>query len=341
MSQLEGSKARQRKSSGGSVTIGKLNSIVKASFGGTDSEDKKGKDSRILFEGNLGFSNLGLNLQVHVTDALAVDDVISTAIIEPSFSVLLLLEGKIDASLGKLPLNFSANDKPCGQLWSQTEPALFRRNVTKGSRVRKVNISLPIAWLSKLSEMDASLENNHFNSFVSTHLAIQEWTPSTSSIRCAEDIIAANDDKTTLNQIAISMWAFQILFDALSQINDEAVGLSSNKISERDLNRTRAVRNYINTHIEDELHLEDIAKEMNMSIATLQRLYKQCFGTTVIQYVRSKKLQLARQALIYDGASINQAAYIAGYSNASNFSTAFQREFGYPPSHCLNSSRHI
>ncbi len=334
-------KARKYKTKEQSFTIGKLNSIVKASFGATESHQEKDRDSEVLFEGNFGFSNLGLNLQVHVTDALAVEDVVSTAMVEPSFSVLLLLEGEINASLGKLPLNFSAKDKPCGHIWSQNEPALFRRNVTKGSRVRKVNISLPTAWLSKLSEVDMSLENTNFSSFVSTHLAIQEWKPAPSSIRCAEDIISANDDKSTLNKIATSMWAFQILFDALSQINNEAIGLTSNKISERDLNRTRAVRDYINTHIKDELHLEDIAKVMNMSVATLQRLYKQCFGTTVIQYVRSKKLQLARQSLIYDGVSINQAAYIAGYSNSSNFSTAFQREFGYPPSHCLNSSRHV
>ena len=323
------------------VTFGKLNSLVEKSFRVTESSKTKNRDSETLFEGNFGFSNLGLSFQVHVTDALAVESVVSKAMIQPSFSVLLLLEGEINASLGKMPLNFSANEKPCGRVWSQTEPALFRRNVTKGINVRKVNISLPIGWIRKLAESDISNNNNHLNNFVSTHLAIQDWVPSTSSIRCAEDIIAANEDKSSLNQIATSMWAFQILFDALSQINDEAIGLSSNKVSERDLNRTRVVRDYINAHIKEDLQLEQIANEMNMSVATLQRLYKQCFNITVIQYVRSEKLQLARQALIYDGASITQAAYIAGYSNASNFSTAFQREYGYPPSHCLNSTRHI
>jgi AraC-like DNA-binding protein len=341
MSRIAGSKIQQSKIADQSVTVGKLNSIIKESFRTSESIQSKNRDSDILFEGNFGFLNLGLNLQVHVTDALAVEDMISTAMVEPAFTVLLLLEGDIDASLGKLPLRFSAKDSACGQIWSQTEPALFRRNVKKGTRVRKVNISLPATWITKLPEVDMTIENHHFSSFISSHLAIQEWNPSSSSIRCAEDIIAINNDKSPLNQIATSMWAFQILFDALSQINDEPVALVSNKVSERNLNRTRVVRDYINAHIKDELNLEDIAKKMNMSVATLQRLYKQCFGTTVIQYVRSKKLQLGRQALIYDGVSINQAAYIAGYSNASNFSTAFQREFGYPPSHCLNSQRHI
>ena len=341
MTQTTGTKTKRRWAQNESVTIGKFNSIVNSRFETDSPPQNDDRDADVLFEGNLGFINLGLSLQVHVTDALAVEDIVSTAMIEPTFSVLLLLEGEIDASLGKLPLNFSAHEKPCGQLWSQTEPALFKRNVVKGSRVRKVNISMPAAWLSKLSQAELNLQNSQINAFVSTHLAIQEWQPSTTSIRCDEDIIAANEDKSPLNQIAVSMWAFQILFDALSQINGEAEGFTTNKVRERDLNRTRIIKDYINTHIKEELHLEDIAKEMNMSVATLQRLYKQCFGTTVIQYVRSKKLQLARQSLIYDGSSINQAAYIAGYSNASNFSTAFQREFGYPPSHCINSSRHI
>ncbi len=47
------------------------------------------------------------------------------------------------------------------------------------------------------------------------------------------------------------------------------------------------------------------------------------------------RLELARLALLERGATVGEAAYSAGYTNAANFSTAFSRAFGYPPSACL------
>jgi AraC-like DNA-binding protein len=39
----------------------------------------------------------------------------------------------------------------------------------------------------------------------------------------------------------------------------------------------------------------------------------------------------AREALERDGMSVAQAAYIAGYTSAANFATAFRRFFGTTP----------
>lgn len=135
------------------------------------------------------------------------------------------------------------------------------------------------------------------------------------------------------------MWAMQIVYDALAHISQDKPDYIVNKLKDKDLSRIFKVRDLINSRINEELHLEQIASESYMSVTTLQRLFKQCFGKTVIEFVRSKKLELAKHALIYDGKSINHAAFIAGYSNAANFSTAFQREYGYPPSRCQNKNK--
>jgi AraC-like DNA-binding protein len=50
------------------------------------------------------------------------------------------------------------------------------------------------------------------------------------------------------------------------------------------------------------------------------------------QYLRVRRLEAARDAILHQGVSVNDAAHLAGYNNAANFATAFRRRFGYAPS---------
>jgi AraC-like DNA-binding protein len=50
----------------------------------------------------------------------------------------------------------------------------------------------------------------------------------------------------------------------------------------------------------------------------------------VVDFMRALRLDWAHQELAAGG-TIQEAAAIAGYSNAANFSTAFRKRFGHPP----------
>ena len=54
-------------------------------------------------------------------------------------------------------------------------------------------------------------------------------------------------------------------------------------------------------------------------------------GTTIFEYARNRRLEKGRAALENDGVSVTEAAFLAGYSSAANFATAFKRAFGVPP----------
>ncbi|MEM7206778.1 MAG: AraC family transcriptional regulator [Pseudomonadota bacterium] len=54
----------------------------------------------------------------------------------------------------------------------------------------------------------------------------------------------------------------------------------------------------------------------------------------MIDWLRRQRLALAFNALTLEGTSVTRAAEIAGYQSSTNFSTAFRKEYGYPPSHC-------
>ncbi len=54
-----------------------------------------------------------------------------------------------------------------------------------------------------------------------------------------------------------------------------------------------------------------------------------------MEFVRTRRLDMVLRDLLDHGITVGEAAHRAGYSNTANFSTAFQRQFGYPPSVCL------
>jgi len=52
---------------------------------------------------------------------------------------------------------------------------------------------------------------------------------------------------------------------------------------------------------------------------------------SVFEYVRKRRLERARDALVAEAISVTEAATNAGYTSSANFSTAFKRAFGVPP----------
>lgn len=89
-----------------------------------------------------------------------------------------------------------------------------------------------------------------------------------------------------------------------------------------------------------EVRLSDLAAEHEMSVSSLCRNFKLTFNLTVLAYVAAQRMDKARVALQRDELTVDQAAYIAGFAHASNFSSAFRQRFGYSPSQAsLNRRR--
>jgi len=76
--------------------------------------------------------------------------------------------------------------------------------------------------------------------------------------------------------------------------------------------------------------LSDISRAMNFSEAHLSRLFKRYMDTNIMQYVRMKKFETARQ-LLSKGANVTDACFSSGFDNYSHFITAFRKEFGMSP----------
>lgn len=89
---------------------------------------------------------------------------------------------------------------------------------------------------------------------------------------------------------------------------------------------------YLDEKITSKITLDDIAKEFFVSKSYLCRTFKEYSGVSVLGYINSKKVALARQ-LIENGETASVAAYSVGFCDYSTFFRAYKRSTGKTPTH--------
>lgn len=92
----------------------------------------------------------------------------------------------------------------------------------------------------------------------------------------------------------------------------------------------RALRR-IEHHYTDNLSVEQLAAEVNMSVSAFHHNFKAITSTSPLQYLKSYRLHQARMLMLNEGLKASAAAMRVGYESASQFSREFKRYFGVTP----------
>lgn len=87
---------------------------------------------------------------------------------------------------------------------------------------------------------------------------------------------------------------------------------------------------YIDTHLEENLTLSSLAERFFLDANTLSRKFKREVGITVCDYIRKKRLAVAR-VKISQGMSATQAGTTSGFADYSSFFRSFKSEYGISP----------
>lgn len=77
--------------------------------------------------------------------------------------------------------------------------------------------------------------------------------------------------------------------------------------------------------------IESLAQESALSRTSFACRFSEKLGLTPMRYVTSWRIQLARNALLTNNASVAEAASHAGYSSEAAFSRVFKKEMGVSP----------
>ncbi len=90
------------------------------------------------------------------------------------------------------------------------------------------------------------------------------------------------------------------------------------------------LRVYIDSHLTDDVSIEDLAKRYGYSYERFRKIYKSVTGTTLHHYVCVRRLQYAAKQMRL-GANVNEASRQIGYQTTSGFIRAFRNLFGVSP----------
>ena len=92
------------------------------------------------------------------------------------------------------------------------------------------------------------------------------------------------------------------------------------------------VHQTLETHLSDEnFGIAELCEILNISRAQLHRKLKKTTGRSTSHYIRSLRLDIAKDMLEKADLNVSEVAFSVGFSSANYFSRAFKAEFGYAP----------
>lgn len=81
--------------------------------------------------------------------------------------------------------------------------------------------------------------------------------------------------------------------------------------------------------------IKELAREVAMSESKLKKIFKAVYGLPPYEYYQKQRMQKARIMLQSGHYSIKDVGYTLGYSNLSNFTLAFKKQYNQLPSEVL------
>ncbi|MBC7902053.1 MAG: helix-turn-helix transcriptional regulator [Gemmatimonadaceae bacterium] len=112
----------------------------------------------------------------------------------------------------------------------------------------------------------------------------------------------------------------------------EVNGEKKNHVKKEDIERIQTVEKILTqSDLEKFPSINELSRMAMMSSTKLKTRFKEVYGMKLYEYYNRHRLQKAREMIIRSGTTIKDAAYSIGFSNLSNFSRAFKKEFGLLP----------
>ncbi|MEJ5244671.1 MAG: AraC family transcriptional regulator [Bacteroidota bacterium] len=115
----------------------------------------------------------------------------------------------------------------------------------------------------------------------------------------------------------------------INQIS-EKFQVASSHISDADLEKARFVEKIILENIADVPPLAELCRIADITHTRLNKAFKQEFGLTVFDYLRNKRLEIAKQ-MLENGNNVTDISYELGYSSPAHLSREFSKKYGISP----------
>ncbi|MNP65007.1 HTH-type transcriptional activator Btr [compost metagenome] len=99
------------------------------------------------------------------------------------------------------------------------------------------------------------------------------------------------------------------------------------------------MKSYIEAHSGQPLTLRQVAAHGGLGISRASELFKEAYGCAVMDYAILMRLNNAREHILYDNITLEEAAYACGFTSYTHFSRMFRKRYGLSPSEYRQQNR--
>ncbi len=203
---------------------------------------------------------------------------------------------------------------------------------SKGTHVQCITVQMDNEWLGKYLKMEV------YDEIVQHYIALKTASLNMEPLdaeykRLMADMIGLREDHPTPvtllhnRTMALIERFFNSLYEKRLQFRYQV------KASTYDIEQIRKVEQMITADPSEPCPtINELAKAVSMSPSKLKQLFRDVYGKPIYQYYQFYRMQKARAMILSQKFSIKQVAMSLGYSNFSNFSAAFRKEFNILPS---------
>jgi two-component system response regulator YesN len=90
-------------------------------------------------------------------------------------------------------------------------------------------------------------------------------------------------------------------------------------------------KGYIQAHFQEDVSLDDVSREVNMSPYYFSKIFKEKSGENFIEYLTRVRMDQAKEMLQKPGCSIKEVSALSGYSDPNYFSKLFKKQTDMTP----------
>jgi AraC-like DNA-binding protein len=209
---------------------------------------------------------------------------------------------------------------------------------TAGTKMKRIGIYLSPQWIAGHFDADTKMQIEMLTNLdldqINKLLITDEMQEKLS--RIFETNFNKESEKLALKSRIIIL--LEYFFSAY--INDSLQISNKKIIPDEDIIRLQNVEELLkNEELERFPSISNLARIAHMSSTKLKQRFKQVYGLRLYEFYNKRRLNKAKEMML-KGISAKEAGFSIGFTDVSNFTKAFKREYGCTPKNILEREYH-
>lgn len=200
---------------------------------------------------------------------------------------------------------------------------------TAGTSIKRLGIYLTPQWIAEHFDVNTKLQ---LELLVGQALSQVNKIKINKEIKEKLNLIFETNLMNDSEKLILKSRVILLLEYFFSNFFNDALEIRNKKlIPDEDINRLKNIEKILTAGDTDKFpSIIMLARLAQMSGTKLKQRFKQVYGYRLYEYYNKQRLQKAKD-MMEQGMAPKEAGYTIGFTDVSNFTKAFKKEYGYTP----------